>query len=577
MGNSLKKRGQKFLRKFSRASVQAGTEGKEHIKENLFERVSHIHNVRLLILEWGLLITALIMLALTQAFWFSTSYAEDTFVSGGSYTEATIGRVNSLNPLFATTSSEKTLSSLMFATLTTDDYSGHVGLGLVDYLRASEDGKVWTIKLRDGLVWSDGEPIDNSDVLFTIGLIQNPAVNTIYDSNLEKVSIKEGENGEIIFSLPSAYADFASALKIPIVPRHILENVPVKTLVENEFSLKPVTSGAFSFNATQVAGTNETVYYLSANPYYYKGQPLLNSFAVHTYENKTDIVAAINSNTITASAELAATDVNKITSGGYNIRETGINSGAFMFLNMGNGPLKSGTLRMALRQGLNMEEIRAAAPNTMELNYPLISSQIALSSYPELAKYNFADATNRVAEINKTTPVHLNVVTVNSGYLPAVAEKIVEQLKLLGIEATLTTYEESQEFVTNIIAKRNYDILVYEIELGSDPDPLPYYHSSQAGTAGLNLSNYRNTLVDDLLIGARETLDTTLRARKYETFLEYWASDTPAIGLYQANLTYVYNKNARTYGESIRLVTGLDRLGDVEDWAATKGARNLTP
>ena len=52
MVDSFKKRGQKFLRKFSRVSVKASTEGKEHIKENLIQRLSHIQNIRLLVLEW---------------------------------------------------------------------------------------------------------------------------------------------------------------------------------------------------------------------------------------------------------------------------------------------------------------------------------------------------------------------------------------------------------------------------------------------------------------------------------------------------------------------------------------------
>ena len=73
MKNSIQKRGQRFVRRFSRASVKASEESKEHIKENLVERISHIANIRLLILEWSLLITALIMLAVAQAFWFGDS------------------------------------------------------------------------------------------------------------------------------------------------------------------------------------------------------------------------------------------------------------------------------------------------------------------------------------------------------------------------------------------------------------------------------------------------------------------------------------------------------------------------
>ena len=93
----------------------------------------------------------------------------------------------------------------------------------------------------------------------------------------------------------------------------------------------------------------------------------------------------------------------------------------------------------------------------------------------------------------------------------------------------------------------------------------------------MNLSNYRNALVDDLLLGARDTLDETLRAKKYETFLQYWVNDVPAIGLYQPNLTYIYNRNVRTFGNGVRLVTALDRFADINDWAAVKESKNKTP
>ena len=68
MKSSIEKRGRRFFRRFSRASAKASEDGKEHIRENLVERISHIANIRLLILEWCLLVGALIMLAVTQAF-----------------------------------------------------------------------------------------------------------------------------------------------------------------------------------------------------------------------------------------------------------------------------------------------------------------------------------------------------------------------------------------------------------------------------------------------------------------------------------------------------------------------------
>lgn len=579
MADFLKKRGQKIVKKFSRASIKASEEGKEHIKENFLKRLSHVRKIRLLVLEWILLVVALVLLAISQSFWFGESYATDAYTDGGNYVEATLGRVNSMNPLFATTTSEKILSKLMFATLTYNDFTGHPGPGLASSVTHSDDGKTWQIKLREGLYWSDGEPITNEDIMFTIELIQNPAVSTIYTANLENVKISENENGEIVFVLPSAYADFVSALNIPIVPKHILKDVPLKTLIEADFSKSPVTSGPFSFNATQDTNTNddEKTIYLTANPDYYLGKPMVNSFAVHVYNDKDAIVNALNNGSVTATAELSGSDSDKVAVTNYYRRFSNINAGAFAFLNTTKGPLTNADFRRALRQGLKLSEIRAAAPNTTALNFPILESQIKLLDYPSIPSDNAEEAKNRISEILGEEKITLEIATVDSGYLPAVAEKLAENLRELGIETRVIAYAESQEFVANVISKRNYDILVYEIELGSDPDPLAYYHSSQAKASGLNLSNYHNALVDDLLIGARGIMSESLRARKYEKFLEYWATDVPAIGLYQANMTYIYNKNVRPYNENNVLVTALDRFLDIENWAVNKGTKNQTP
>ena len=578
MSSSVRKRGQKFLRKFSRATSQASEDSKEHIKKNLIGRISHVENIRLLILEWGLLVTALILLAITQALWFGESYSEDVFSEGGNYTEATIGEVNSLNPLFATTNSERVLSKLMFATISTVDYSGHPSAGLAESILPSENGKVWTMKLKEGLKWSDGQPITNEDVLFTLELIKDPAVSSVYDSNLANVKFSEGENGEIIFSLPSVYVDFISALNIPVVPKHELSDSNPNNLIEDSFSNSPVTSGAFSFNALQsVSSSNEKVYYLSANPYYYKGKPLLSSFAVHTYSDKGAVINSLNTGAVTATAELSSSDSDKISAGQFQQKESSIHSGAYIFFNMSSPAFKNAELRKSVRQGIDIEKVRSAAPNTASLDYPLLSAQIDLSSYPEIPTKDIESAKAKIAELSGDTPISVEIATINSGYLPAVTEVIKSELENLGLQANVSMYEENQDFINNVIAKRGYDILVYEVELGADPDPLPYYHSSQASNAGLNLSNYRNALVDDLLLGARDTLDEELRAKKYETFLEYWVNDAPAIGLYQPNLTYYYNRNVRTYSNDVRLVTALDRFTDITNWAAVKSIKNKTP
>ena len=577
MGLSFKKRGQKIIRRFSRASIKASEESKEHIKENFINRLSHVKNIKLLIFEWSLLILSLITLAIAQAFWFGNSYSNTVYVAGGTYTEGTLGKVNSMNPLFATTSSEETLSRLLFTNLISSDYSGHLSSGLATNLTPSENGRVWTLKLRDNLKWSDGEPLTNKDVLFTIKLIQDPNVETAYAATFNNIKVAETEDGKITFTLPADYADFRSVLNIPILPEHILGDADPKLLIEHDFSTNPVGSGPFMYKTTQnnTVATNEKLIYLSANPNYFLGKPMLNTFAIHCFYEKEDLIANINTGTITATADLTAAEDERITLPQIYKRESSINSGVFAIFNMDT--VKDKSFRAAVRQGLDMSKIHEIASDNVSLQYPLLASQIRLNEYPAVPEYDFQSAFNKIAEITKGTPIKLNVVTVNTGLLPAVAESITSQLRDLGIDAHLTTYEESPEFISSTITKRNYDLLIYEIELGADPDLLTYYHSSQANSSGLNLSNYRNLLADDALVAARKTLDTNLRIKKYESFLNAWVDDVPDIALYQSNLTYYYNKNVRFYSDDTKLITPLDRFSDVHTWMVNKATKNLTP
>ena len=568
---------QKLVRRFSHFSRRASEDSIEHIQENLIERIPHARRVRLLILEWVLLVAAIIFLAITQAFWYSDSYATITYTTGGSYTEATLGKVNSLNPLFATTSSEKTLAKLMFATLSAPDYSGHTGLDLAASIRADDSGKVWSIKLRDNLKWSDGEPITNEDVLYTIGIIQDANVNTAYTSNLAGVKVST-DGDRIIFTLPAAYVNFPSALNIPILPAHILADVDPELLFEHSFSTNPVTSGAFSYNATQSIGTDgEMLVYLTPNTSYFKGAPMLASFAVHAYLTEEDIIAALNSGAVTATAELLPSHASHITSPNVYQKQTALASGAYAFINLNSPVLNNQALRRAIQQGVDIDALRSNLNGETRLDYPILSSQIDIGNYPALPEHNPEAAKATIAAAGISEDVSIRVVTVSTGRLPTIAEKFTEQLKGLGLNATATIYDPSQDFLMGVIRPRSYDILIYEVDLGPDPDIFAYYHSSQASNTGLNLSNYRSALSDELILGARSTMDISARITRYESFLKNWVEEVPAIGIYQTNLAYYLNKNVRSFSEDNRLVYPIDRFADVARWASEHTTKNRTP
>lgn len=576
MKQTFKKRGQKFSKKWERFSAQAKESSREHLQENLISRLPNARQVRLLILEWGLLVIVVISLALTQLFWYNQSYTAQAYVDGGTYIEATVGNITTMNPLFATTNSEKVLSKLLFSTLSTIDYSGHVGLGLAGSIVPDETGKVWTVTLKPDLHWSDGEAITLDDVLFTVKLMKSNEINTSYSSNFSGVSV-ERSGDALVFTLPSPYADFASTLNVPILPEHILGETQPSKILEHSFSTSPVTSGAFTFNAAQsVDNSGDKIIYLVANQNYYKGPPMLNNFAIRTYTAPNGIVDALSTGEVTATAELSPLDDELLSSTLVYEKQTTIASGVYVFFNTASPVLSNQGVRQAIRQGIDIKNLRSVLDGEEPLDYPILRSELNLDVYPEIPGYDFNAAQTALKDAGAAGQT-IRLATISTGYYPELANNLESQLERLGFTVELSVYNPGQEFIMNVIRQRNYDVLIYEIELGANPDLFAYYHSSQATASGLNLSNYRNALVDDSILAARSTMNENLRVAKYETFLRYWVNDVPAIGIYQASLTYYFNKNVRTFSEDDRLVYATDRFSDVEYWAVNKATKNRTP
>ena len=336
-------------------------------------------------------------------------------------------------------------------------------------------------------------------------------------------------------------------------------------------------------NATQNIGTDgEKIVYLTANSRYYKNAPLLDSFSIHAFLNTSDIKTAIRSGTVTATADLPSRFAAELNSSNINEYQTAINYGVFAFFNTESAVLKNKSLRQAIRLGINFNNLRTGLSGELALDYPILESQVESIAFPSLPKTDVTAAKSEIEKIkasdNSLGDTKLNIVTIKGdNYLEEVANRIASQLEGLGLSSTVTAYESNQDFALNILRPRAYDLLVYEIGLGADPDVLAYYHSLESSENGHNLSNYKNLVVNDLLLSARTTMDGNLRAAKYQKFLERWVDDVPALGLYQTTLPYFVNRNVRTFSQENRLVTTTDRFMDIENWGAKKIIKNRTP
>jgi peptide/nickel transport system substrate-binding protein len=119
----------------------------------------------------------------------------------------------------------------------------------------SADGKVLTIKLRDDITWSDGEPITAADYVFTYEMIMADS-NTVssrypWDTKVASVTAPDAQTVVVTFSEPFAPWLVQLYNATPAIPEHILRPVfeAEGTLDNAEFNRAPsVSSGPFLFN-----------------------------------------------------------------------------------------------------------------------------------------------------------------------------------------------------------------------------------------------------------------------------------------------------------------------------------------
>ncbi|MFV0485184.1 MAG: peptide ABC transporter substrate-binding protein [Candidatus Saccharimonadales bacterium] len=591
MKKSIKKSGQNIIKKLSRASQKTAEKSKEHVKKHIFRRISNVRNVRLWVLEWLLLVTVVILFSVIQNIWYRNSYETEVFVSGGGYSEGTLGTINSMNPLYATTNSEKTLAKLMFSSLLAPDASGNLGNSLAKHVDVDATGKIWTVTLKDSVKWSDGEDLTAEDVVFTANLLKNPAAKTAVSVNFANVKIENTDDYTVVFTLPTVYAAFTETLDFPIVPEHILGSVEPGLIYENAFSTSPVGSGPFTLNALQKNSTGQTVY-LNRNQSYFKGETYLSTFTLRTYSSVDDIVTALNRAEVNASADIGEiSSEDDVSAATIYERKTPLNGGVFAFLNTDSPVFGKTKVRQAVQRGIDMSIVRQGIVEDQAIDFPILKRQMPNLTFPESPVYDKGAAARLFTEAGYTNtnnqlldsegnPVTISISVLSTGVLPEIANRLSEQLTALGFQVTVDEFvasEATQDFFTAIVRPRSYDILIYEIDLGIDADPFAYFASAGAVETGMNLSNYRNSLVDDLLLSARTTMNGDLRKAKYETFLKYWLNDAPAIGIYQSSLNYYYTKNTRIFSENSALTHAIDRFADVSDWATEKSIRNRTP
>jgi len=368
-----------------------------------------------------------------------------------------------------------------------------------------------------------GEPKDLDKFLtrLTGAGLTRVAVDGSIQSDLAESWEIQDDGRTYQFKLRSGFssADLANQIETKNVLSGIEVGTPADNLMTFKFKqpyspfLYTSTEPFFSYGPYQITKEEKNAVTLEASPSYWQGKPYINKIIIRLYPNVAELEKAAKNNDIMGYLTDSETDWSK-DSTTYQMK---LPRELDLFFNLSKDPLKDVNVRKNLKDtkplGSGINLILATSENTKNV---------------------------------------------------AAAEEIKEKWKALNANIEIKKYD-NVTLQKDIIPNRNYDLLLYGLDYGADPDPYPFWHSSQVGTAGMNLSNFSDKKADKLLEDARQTYDTNIRNQKYDEFRKILDDQVPYMTIKQESLYYTISNKIKSVTKIYGFAEG-DRFINVNQW-----------
>jgi len=160
----------------------------------------------------------------------------------------------------------------------------------------SPDGKTWTIHLRSGVKWSDGQPLTAADVAFTFDyIVKNNMTNwTNYTAGIKDVTAVDPTTVRIVCSAPKANMEKAN---VPILPEHIWSHVS-PTAAGTSYAVKYPLVGSGPF--VTVAFKKGSYVEMVRNPYWYGKKPTIDKIYFEVYQDPDTMVSDLQTGALDA-------------------------------------------------------------------------------------------------------------------------------------------------------------------------------------------------------------------------------------------------------------------------------------
>ena len=499
---------------------------------------------------------------------------------GGTYVEGVAGVVQYLDPIIAATNVDQDVSRLVFTGLTRFDRDGTIVPDLATF-ETDPTGKIWTFFIRTDATWHDGAPVTADDVLYTVGLLQDRAYGGPFADAFRGVLVTFLGPKTVRFTLPDVYAPFAGSTTVPLLPVHILKNVPFAELTRQAFNLQPVGTGPFrvtEVDARQVTLTRYDDFYRTKPA---RSRAYLDRIVLRFYRDGGEALAALARGEIDGTAGLSLQDASRArTLKTVDLLSLPTNDFTALFLNVRptRAVFRDRVVRQAIASAIDrgrVLQVAADGRGSVADEFVPPSSwafvrdvpRIAVSATDARTMLDAADWKDHDGDgIRDKGGVSLkfSISTSDEPARLAAARQIADDLANVGIAVNVRAVAFA-DLVDRVARQRDFDALLVGITVGNDPDPYPFFHSSQVGDPGDNFSGYSTLAMDRLLEQARRTVDQAKRRELFAQVFNAIAADIPVVFLYYSDFLYAQSRVVK----GLRVAPVNDptqRFWNVEEW-----------
>lgn len=525
---------------------------------------------------------------------------------GGEYTEGLVGEPQFINPLYASSSDvDQDLERLIYSGLMKwMPGQGYVP-DLAESLEVNEDATVFTLTIREGATFHNGDDVLARDVIFTINAIQNPAYRSPLIDNFAQATIVQEDDRTISFILEESQPGFEEHLCVGILPANLWADVLPQNAPLTALNIQPIGSGPYQFaefRKDQKGSIRD--YTLERNPNFYGESAHIETLTFKFYADTFALAEALENKNVEGASVVAFDDIEQAQRNrNITLMQPRVPQEVVMYINQEMNPaLENLAIRSAMAQSIDKQQLvdEVHQGNAEVIESFLLSGMIGYNENitsvfdPDQAARDLDEAgytliegtqTRRATTQAETTTeeeetdeetetvtesetevetLSFTLTTADTTELRLVATRIQEDLARIGITIENNFIDEAF-LAGEIIEPKNFELLILPILLEANTDPYLFWHSAQGDGVGLNIVDYENEDVDTLLEEAQTLTDTQERATKYQEAQTLIATDIPAIFLYQPRYSFaIAEKITAQTIEEIRVPS--DRFANISDW-----------